>query len=301
MPVDDHVEPLSADEAKGVDVVLASWLIRTRVALKAYNDATTRAAAAEWRLGIPAIALSALVATGVFATLQSDPELGWRIATGIVAALAAVLTALQTFLRHNERAEQFRGAARGYGRMRRRIEQAQLFPPTTREEAIALLEELAEELDETSIGNPNVARSIWDRAEYLVKGTADARAYWAFLIWIRERLHFGVADGRGPLPEDHERYFVTEGATIVPIGSLTCPEQPDPNSVFEARKRMRRAAGGRRSRRDPLAVNEIDGGKYAIVDGKATFAVALQESWMTIPVRVVVRGPTNGVELEGTE
>ncbi len=280
---------LSKQEKSGVESVFNNWLTRTRVALKAYNDATTRAVAAELRLGVPAVALSALVATGVFATLQSDPAVGWRIATGIVAALAAVLTALQTFLRHNERAEQFREAARGYGRMRRRIEQALLFPPLTRQEAIEVLTELAEELGQTSIGKPNVPQSIWDRAEYLVKGTADARAHRAFFIWLRERLHFGIADGRGPLPEDHERYFEMDGATVVPIAVVDAGEDAHPSAVFEARKRMRHAASGKRSRRGPLSVNEVSTDSYSIVDGKATFAVARQESWMTVPIRVVVR------------
>lgn len=280
---------LSSHEKIGIESVLNNWLTRTRVALKAYNEATTRAAAAEWRLGVPAIALSALVATGVFATLQSNPTLGWRIATGIVAALAGVLTALQTFLRHSERAEQFREAARGYGRMRRRIERTQLFPPTTREEAVNVLSELAEELNQTSIGKPNVPQSIWDRAEYLVKGTADARAHRAFFIWLRERLHFGVTDGRGPLPEDHERYFEMNDATVVPIDVISTPQDSQPNSIFEARKRMRRAASGKQPRRAPLSVTEVSPGHYSIVDGKATFAVARQESWTTVPIAVIVR------------
>lgn len=281
---------LTKEEKDSIERLLQRWLVRVRVALKAYNQATTRAVAMEYRLGVPAVVLSALVATGVFATLESNPATGWRIATGLVAGLAATLTALQTFLRSAERAEQFHEAARGYGRLRRRIEQALLFLPETRKDATDLLTEIANELGETSVGKPNVSHAIWDRAEYLVKGTSDARAQRALLLWLRERLHFGVADGQGPLPEDHERYFDLDGAKVVALTAITPLTEADekPEAVFQARRRMRRAAAGRASRRAPLAVVEGASGSYRLVDGKASFEVARQEGWRTVPVVVVV-------------
>ncbi len=287
---------LTEQEALNTARVLRSWLTRCRIALKAYNNATTRTVAAERRLGVPAVVLSALVATGVFATLESHPDVGWRIATGIVAALAAVLTALQTFLRQAERAEQFREAARGYGRMRREIERVQLLPPTTREDADEVLASLAAELADTSRGKPNVPQSIWDRAEYLVKGTCDARGWRALRLWMQDHFHFGIADSAGPLPEDHERYFDTKNARIVPIDQVlpSVTAEDEPAAVAEAKRRMRRAAAGRLARRSPISVRNPQDDLYVILDGNATFAVAEQEAWETVPIRVVVTTDSGG-------
>ena len=202
MPVESpsravNSQPLSDSELQAVDRLLDLWLTRCRVALSAYNDATMHTVVADRRLGLPAAALSALVATGVFATLSDDGALGWKIATGITAVAAAVLTALQTFLRLSERAEQFRETARAYGDLRRRIEQARLFPPATRDEAEAVLGELRRAQRDAGRGKPNVPRAIWDRAEYKIKGFSDARGARAVWLKLRQSLQFGVGEPPG--------------------------------------------------------------------------------------------------------
>jgi hypothetical protein len=210
--VDDPV--LTDDEQRHVIELLDRWLERVRVALSAYNDATTRTIAAERRLGVPAVVIGAMVATGVFATVQKNPALVWRIVTGGLALLAAGLTTLQTFLRQSERTAQYREAARGYGRIRRRIELAILFPPVTEGQAHALLVELSDAMDEAARGKPNLPQGVWDRADYKVKHVSDARGWRALRLRLRERLSVGVGVGVGVgdrresrLPEDHERYF----------------------------------------------------------------------------------------------
>lgn len=185
-------QPLTAVEREQVIRILDKWMTRCRVALWSYNEAATQANTAEKRMGVPATVFSAIVATGVFATIQSNPALGWRIATGIVALLASVLTALQTFLRPAERAEQYREAARNYGQVRRKIERAQIFLPVTRQEADKVLEELAEALTEVARGRPNVPRSIWDRANYHIRGRSDARGLRALWLRVRANLTFGM-------------------------------------------------------------------------------------------------------------
>lgn len=278
---------LTADEQRKIDEMLGHWLDRARVALSAFNDATTRTAASERRLGIPAVFLSSVVATGVFATLQKDPALGWRIATGVIAVLAAVLGALQTFLRQAERAEQYREAARSYGRLRRRIERARLLPPETRNDADALLDELGDALAEAARGKPNVPQRIWDRAEYKVKGTTDARGVRAFGMRMRDRLDFGVGERAEALAEDHPRYFSgLDRARIVPISQVR-PSKRHTDSVATARQRMTEAAAGTRDPRPPLDVRRDADDSYVIVDGNATFEVARQEGWSTVPVRLV--------------
>jgi hypothetical protein len=280
---------LSPDEQRRVAELLNTWTTRVRVALAAYNDATTRTIAAERRLGIPAVIIGAVVATGVFATLQKNPGLSWRIITGALALLAAVLTALQTFLRQSERTAHYREAARGYGRIRRRIELATLFPPQTKREAHALLAEISEAMDEAARGKPNLPQGIWERADYKVRYTSDARGWRALRLRMGDSLRFGIRDSPpARLPEDHRRYFSNlDTATVVAVSKLhprtAAAAQPD--SVARARQRMQEAASGIRPRRNPLDVVEAPGGNYVIVDGNATFAVAEEEGWNSVPVR----------------
>jgi hypothetical protein len=190
-------ETLSPVQQQQIVEVLERWLVRCRVAVSAYNQATTRTAAAGQRLGAPAAALSALVATGVFATLSHQPALGWRIGTGIAAVAAAVLAALQTFLRLPDRAEQYRAAARAYGALRRRIEQARLLPPVTPQRADALLSEIRQDLRDAAVGKPNVPQHIWNRAEYKVRGTSEARGFSALWLRIRQAADFGIGEPPG--------------------------------------------------------------------------------------------------------
>jgi hypothetical protein len=272
---------LEPDEVDEVKRLIGEWLVRCRVSLKAYNDATTRASAHSRWLGATAAGLSALVATAVFGSLKENPETWLQILTGLVAVLAGVLSALQTSLRSNERSEQFREAARGYGSLRRRLEQALLFPPKTREEATATLEELYKALADASRGKPNVPRAVWDRAEFKVKGTSDAHGLRARLLGIRR----GAATPA--LLECHECYFSDLGAAeVVPLTSVRTSGST-PASVKEAGSRMREAAARRRDRRPPLDVRQEDDGTYTIIDGHATFAVAQESGWKTVPVRVV--------------
>lgn len=282
------MENLGPDDLARYRSVLSEWLVRCRVALSAYNEATTRAVAAERRLGVPAAVLSALVATSVFTALEDDASL--RFVTGALAIATTVLAALQTFLRHEERAEQFREAARSYGMLRRRIERARDFPPPTKDEALALMNDLEEALSNAAVGKPNVPQSIWDRAEFKVKGRCDARGFRALRLRLRERFDFGMA-GRRPmkLEEDHDLYFKElDRAQIVAIDELRLSKaaSAQPRSVEVARIRMTEAAAGRRGRRAPLDVVEEQGGGFLIVDGNATFAVAQRAGWQTIPVRI---------------
>jgi hypothetical protein len=91
-----------------------------------------------------------------------------------------------------------------------------------------------------------------------------------------------------PLPEGHARYFsCLDDAVVVAVNTLSAsvPANAQPNAVAEARRRMREAARGERARRAPLDVRR-DGSRLVVVDGNATYAVAIQEGWRTVPVRI---------------
>lgn len=50
-------------------------------------------------LGLPVVVITAVVGTSIFATIEDNPEVGWKVLVGIVYLLAAVLSAAQTFFR----------------------------------------------------------------------------------------------------------------------------------------------------------------------------------------------------------
>lgn len=276
---------LSEKEQREVISLLQKWLVRCRVAISAYNDATVRANAIDWRLGVPATAISTVLGAGAFATIRSGLSQRWQLIAGLLAITAALLTAMRTFMHSVERAEQYREAARSYGRLRRDIERAVALPPTTFEAAEQLLDRIANELAEAGRGKPNVARRIWNKAEYKVKGTTDARGAAAVLLKVGERM--GVRAGVRPLPENHARYFRdVDEALEVPLEELhpSVPEEQQPASVRRAEERMREAADEQRPKRSPITARRLDDHDYIIEDGNATWAVAKKSGWRSLPI-----------------
>ncbi len=73
-------------------------------------------------LGVPVVASSAIVGTTIFATLSTQPDVGFKIVTGLLAVAAAVLAALQTFFKHSEEAEKHRVAAAKYAAVYRDLD-----------------------------------------------------------------------------------------------------------------------------------------------------------------------------------
>ena len=96
------------------------------------------------------------------------------------------------------------------------------------------------------------------------------------------------------LPYGHERYFVLPpDARLVPLERLrpTKPPSSQPESVAVARARMLDAAAGRIHRRAPLLVREGADGTFDVLDGNATYGVALAAGWADLPVLVEANGP----------
>ena len=87
------------------DSVLPDWYQRVVATQKGHYLSTDHFARLNYWLGIPVMALSTLVGTSVFASLQEQPEAWLQILIGLASVFAAVLASLQTFLGFAERAE----------------------------------------------------------------------------------------------------------------------------------------------------------------------------------------------------
>jgi hypothetical protein len=105
-----------------VKEVLNGWYERVTNAQKAHYLSTNHFTRWSMGLGIPVIALSAIVGTSIFFALQNRPEPCVQILVGLCSLTATVLASLQTFLGHSERAEKHRVAGAKYGALCRELE-----------------------------------------------------------------------------------------------------------------------------------------------------------------------------------
>ena len=118
--------------------------------------------------GVPAVVISAVAGTAIFATLQEDPDKLWRLLTGGVLLVAAVLTALQTFFRFSEEAEKSVVAARRNSDLRRRLEHLKLkyveAPPDQRNACLMELESYLNAFTEVAEQSPTIPPDLHERA-----------------------------------------------------------------------------------------------------------------------------------------
>lgn len=149
------------DEWYKASPLLNIWLNRVRDNQLQHFDAGSFYDRANTLLGIPTIVLTAIVGTTVFASLQKQVSFKIQIAVGAISVLAAVLAALQTFLRFTERAERHRSAAAHYGAIRRRIEAVGYIPIADRGGPGEFIKTVQTDLDSLASSVPSPPKGIW--------------------------------------------------------------------------------------------------------------------------------------------
>jgi hypothetical protein len=150
---ESHHQIPPAPPATSATFLLDAWYSRIARVQIAHFSAAMRFGSRNIQMGLPAIILSTIVGTSVFASLNNDKIPQWAtITVGVVSVFAAVLAASQTFLSFSERAEKHRITAVRYGAVGRQIEQfletggsAQKSPETLIDEIRERLNRLAEE------------------------------------------------------------------------------------------------------------------------------------------------------------
>jgi hypothetical protein len=94
-----------------------------------------------------------------------------QIAVGALSVLAAVLAALQTFLRYGERAEKHRTTAATYAAIRHRLEATTNMPIELRPPLKEFLGGIEGQIDSLAQSAPSVPARVWKRIEKLKSGT----------------------------------------------------------------------------------------------------------------------------------
>lgn len=148
--------------------LLENWRFRMhRVQLAHYECARHFERLHLW-LGLPAIILSTLVGTTVFASLSKVTDVALQITVGLLSVIAAVLTGLQTFLRYSELAEKHRLAGARFANLKHRIELLATFPPETEAEFSSSLKGMEEVWSTLREESPMLPGRIWRRIEKAV-------------------------------------------------------------------------------------------------------------------------------------
>jgi hypothetical protein len=89
------------------------------------------------------------------------------------------------------------------------------------------------------------------------------------------------------LKPDPLLYFEkTEDSVDLPVSQLV-PVRARPEGVFNSKVFMAQAAGGTRTKRQPIEVRDMGDGTYRLWDGNSTYAVAVEAGFETIPARIL--------------
>ena len=112
-------------------------------------------------IGVPAVVFASIVGTAIFAGLQKDSPRAMVVAS--VSILAAILSALQTFLRLSERAAAHSTAADWYSAVRRDIEEVLHLPVESRGKVKDFLDRVRKEMNRVGQDSPQLGVSVWKR------------------------------------------------------------------------------------------------------------------------------------------
>jgi hypothetical protein len=141
--------------------VIDDWYKRVAVTQRAHYFSADSFGRRKYWLGIPAVVLSTIVGTSVFASLLKQPAPWLQITLGFASVAAALLASLQTFLSYSERAEKHRIAGAKYGALGRELEQLRSLghDPTPDE-----MSAVRTRLDDLAVEAPNNPIPIYRRA-----------------------------------------------------------------------------------------------------------------------------------------
>lgn len=149
--------------------LLRHWRFRIHRVQVGHYDAGRAFEKLNFLLGVPAVILSTVVGTAVFASLGqfADEEklLGPKIVVGLLSVTAAVLVGLQTFLRYSEQAESHKTAGAKYAHLKHRLEMLAVMPPNNDDKLKTDLDAIETEWEKVREDSPNIPTKIWKRIE----------------------------------------------------------------------------------------------------------------------------------------
>ena len=158
--------------------LLDEWDSDLRVICHGHYDAAVHVGRRHYTLGVPVVILTTAVGTSVFAALEKNPNSWLQILVGLASLLAAVLAALQTFLKYSERAEKHRQAGAFFGALLKELEQVRAVPPEDDPRFRKWADSFRARWDEVSKESPTIPGHIYRKhyAKHKTKGTLARKA-----------------------------------------------------------------------------------------------------------------------------
>lgn len=149
--------------------LIKHWRFRAHRVQLAHYESARKFRGLHLKIGIPAIALSTLVGTSIFASLGIATGENWffliKIATGLLSVSAAVLMGLQTFLKYAEQAEKHRTSGARFAHLKQEIELLATLPPSSDEELSKSLKAIEAKWTQYREASPNFTQKIWSKIE----------------------------------------------------------------------------------------------------------------------------------------
>lgn len=141
--------------------LLEDWHRRVYAAQSAHYASADLFRLLNYIVGVPAAVFASIVGTAIFAGLEEGSPRA--LAVAFVSILAAVLAALQTFLRFSERAAKHGTAANWYSAIRRDIEETLHLPVLSRGKAKDCLDKVRKEMNRVTQDAPELSVRSWKR------------------------------------------------------------------------------------------------------------------------------------------
>ena len=141
--------------------LVEKWLLHATRKAHAHAICAQRAHFYHNAIGIPSVALSAIVGAAVFAELQSSGFIN-QIVVLIMVLAAGVLTSLQTFLNFGEKEQLHRSANQKYSFARRRLDKVIYQSDAIESHQTDEIERLLNEAQEVS---PPIPNRTWNLVE----------------------------------------------------------------------------------------------------------------------------------------
>ncbi|MCL6542210.1 MAG: DUF4231 domain-containing protein [Roseiflexus sp.] len=148
--------------------LIRGWLIHARKGWKKHEEAARRLESQYRGVGVASVALSAVVGTTLFASLEASYEPWIRIIAGLLSLSSAVLASLITFHRYEERVEKHRAAAVSYKGALRKLEKLHTMPAgsTLDQESSNRIQEELDEIEKFAPVVPeDINRAVEERFE----------------------------------------------------------------------------------------------------------------------------------------
>lgn len=104
--------------------LVENWYVRIRAVQAGHYQYANNLRKKNFLLGVPVVALTAIVGTSVFASLsEQNPSMELKIIVGLVSMLAATLASLQTFLNYSEQSAKHLDAATKLSSLKKEMEE----------------------------------------------------------------------------------------------------------------------------------------------------------------------------------